>query len=158
MEVRLGRARSVPRVSRRAAPGPRLSSKSALAPRFRPPRGRPCQRLEFGRYHSPPTPPTLVARVQGGVARWTFKVPPWTRYLGKVPWQGGTWHVDLAFTITYSGLTETGHAECERRGQRRRGVASSNKVATTLASYDCRTKWGRRLTDTETLQFSSQFR
>jgi hypothetical protein len=34
---------------------------------------------------------------------WTLKVPPWTRYLGKVPWQGGTWHFDLAFTIRASG-------------------------------------------------------
>ena len=68
----------------------------------------------LGRYHSPPPPtyfggegpryggrggPSLRPRVQGGVVRWTFKVPPWTRYLGKVPWQGGTGHFDLAFTI-----------------------------------------------------------
>jgi hypothetical protein len=35
--------------------------------------------------------------------RWGGKVdlegPTMSRYLGKVPWQGGTWHVDLAFTI-----------------------------------------------------------
>ena len=102
-------------MSRRAAPT--LSSKSALAPRFRG-RPRPCQRPEIGRDHSPPHPtylggespsvhtryggrggPCLRPRVQGGAVRWTFKVPPRTRYLGKVPWQGGTWHVDLAFTI-----------------------------------------------------------
>ena len=101
-------------MSRRAAPT--LSSKSALAPRFRG-LPRPCQRLEVGRYHSPPHPtylggespryggrggPSLRPRVQGGAVRWTFKVPPWTRYLGEVPWHGGTWHFDLrlAFTIT----------------------------------------------------------
>ena len=57
----------------------------------------------LGRYHSPPPPtylggespryggrggPCLRPRVQGGAVRWTFKVPPWTRYLGEVPWQG----------------------------------------------------------------------
>jgi len=106
-----------PRVSRRAAPT--LSSKSALAPRFRG-APRPCQRLEIGRYHSPPHPtylggespryggrggPSLRPRVQGGVVRWTLKVPPWTRYLDKVPWQGGT--VDLPLKVFfYRGRAE----------------------------------------------------
>ena len=103
-------------MSRWAAPT--LSSKSALAPRFRG-LPRPCQRLEVGRYHSPPHPtylggespryggrggPSLRPRVQGGAVRWTFKVPPWTRYLGEVPWRGGTWHFDLAFTIKHPSL------------------------------------------------------
>ena len=82
-----------PRVSRRAAPT--LSSKSALAPR---PTGPTYLGGEGPRYGGRGGP-SLRPRVQGGAVRWTFKVPPWTRYLGKVPWHGGTWHVDLAFTI-----------------------------------------------------------
>ena len=46
---------------------------------------------------SPPT--TLHWTSAAKVGGWgDLEGPTMARYLGKVPWQGGTWHFDLAFT------------------------------------------------------------
>ena len=84
-----------------------LSSKSALAPRFRG-RPRPCQRLEIRRYHSPPHPTYLGGESpryggRGGTfspaegPRWGGKVDLQGPTMDKVPWQGTLARWDVAF-------------------------------------------------------------
>ena len=48
----------------------------------------------------PPYHHTLDFRRQGRWGGGDLEGPTLARYLGKVPWQGGTWPFDLAFTTT----------------------------------------------------------
>jgi hypothetical protein len=48
--------------------------------------------------------PSLRPRVQGGVVGYHLQGPTLPRYLGTVPWQGGTLHFDLAFTPSQATL------------------------------------------------------